>query len=914
MLTKSFPQNRARENLMIATWTRTGLLIALCFASTAAYAAPQVDRLRCENLDNPLGIDATKPRLNWLMRSDERGQRQTAYQVLVAGSRESLDKDQGDLWDTGRVESDQSIQVVYAGKPLTSHLQCWWKVRVWDKDGQPTEWSKPACWSMGILDPADWQAKWLSYNKDLPFDAAWTQKAPSPMFRKSFEVKRPIRSATVSVCGLGFYELHLNGGKVGDHVLDPSFTRYDKRVLYVTYDVTDRVKQGSNAIGAMLGNGWYNSYARDAWNFDQTPWRNRPTLLVRLHIVLDDGTVQTVATDGSWRAAIGPIVRDGIRNGEVYDARREMPGWDAPDYDDASWAAAEVVAGPKGTLRAQMLPPAKVEETVAPVSVTEPKPGVFMVDMGRNIAGWTQLKVTGPAGARVSMRSGERLTPEGLLENATIRVHVYTGPFQTDSYILKGKGEEVWEPRFVYNGFRYVEVTGFPGKATVENFRGRVVHTAFKDAGSFECSNDLLNQIQTLTLRSYRGNFVDGYPTDCPHREKNGWTGDAHLAAEQAMYNFNNTAAYEKWMNDFKDEQQPDGNLPGIVPTSGWGYQWGNGPAWDSAFVLIPWYLYQYCGDTRVLAEHYDGMKRYVDYMTSRSKDHLVSHGLGDWVPANTVTPEIVTSSGYYFVDATIVSRAAALLGKTDDAKKYADLASAIRKAFNAQLYKGNGVYANGSQTALSCAVYQGLTDAKGRALAVERLAENVKRCNDHLDTGILGAKYLFHALSDNGQHELAYRIATQTTAPSYGDWIRRGATTLWEDWGDGASRNHIMFGDISAWFYQTLAGINLDPDRPAFKHIVIRPRPVADLKWVRAQHESPYGIVASQWKLDGEKLTLDVTVPPNTTAEIHVPATSEQAVTESGSPAGVKFRQMLDGAAVYDVQSGTYHFTVQKK
>ena len=900
---------------MIVNCTRTLLLAALCLTNLPwAFAAPtQIDHLRCEYLENPLGIDVASPRLNWLMRSDERGQRQSAYQVLVATTPELLQQDHGDLWDTGRVESDQSIQIVYAGNPLASHVRCWWKVRVWDKDGKPTAWSTPAFWSMGILDPAEWQAKWLAYTKDLPFDAEWPQSAPSPVFRKSFEINRPIRSATVSVCGLGFYELHLNGGKVGDHVLDPAFTRYDKRAPYVTYDVTDRLKQGQNAVGVMLGNGWYNSGANDAWNSNTAPWRDRPRMLLQLRIVSDDGSVQTVVSDGSWRATIGPVVRDAIRNGEAYDARLEMPGWNAPGYDDSSWAAAEVVAAPKGVLRAQMLPPARVMESIAPVSIAEPKPGVFIVDMGQNIAGWAQLKVAGPAGARVVMRYGERLDAQGQLDVRSIAEHVHSGPFQTGVYILKGKGDEVWEPRFTYFGFRYIEVGGFPGKPTLENFRGRIVHTAFHDAGSFECSNDLLNKVQLLTLRSYRGNFVDGYPTDCPHREKNGWTGDAHLAAEQAMYNFDNAAAYEKWMNDFKDEQRPDGNLPGIVPTFGWGYQWGNGPAWDSAYVLIPWYLYEYCGDARVLAEHYDGMRRYVDFMTAKANDNLVSHGLGDWVPANTDTPTVVTSSGYYYCDARIVARAAAILGKTDDAKRYNDLADAIRRSFNKTLYKGGGVYANGSQTALSCSVYQGLVESKEKDRVIAELAANVKRCNDHLDTGILGAKYLFHALSDNGRHDLAYRIATQTTAPAYGDWIRRGATTLWEDWGDGASRNHIMFGDISAWFYETLGGINVDPRQPAFKHVIIRPQPVGDLKWVNAVHESLYGTIACRWRIEANGLAVNVTIPPNTMAEVYIPAPSEQAVTEGGQPAskarGVRFRRMEAGAAVFELLSGKYEF-----
>jgi alpha-L-rhamnosidase len=713
---------------------------------------------------------------------------------------------------------------------------------------------------------------------------------------------------------LGFYELRLNGEKVGDHVLDPSFTRYDKRVLYVTYDVTAQIKQGKNAVGAMLGNGWYNSHSRCVWDFDKSPWRDRPKLLVQLRLVLDDGSVQTIVSDGSWRATIGPVVRDAIRNGEVYDARREMPGWDTAVFDDAAWAAAEIVAGPKGTLRSQMMPAAKVMQTFAPAGVTEPKPGLFVVDTGQNMAGWLQLNVSGPAGTRIVIRYGERLAPDGTVDAKGIAQHVRTKPFQTDTYILKGQGVETWEPRFTYHGFRYVEVAGFPGKPTVDNFRAKVVHTAFKKAGSFGCSNELLNTIQKHTIWSYWGNFVDGYPTDCPHREKNGWTGDAHLAAEQAMYNFDNTAAYLKWLNDLKDEQQPDGNLPGIVPTSGWGYKWGNGPAWDSAYVLIPWYLYQYCGDTRVLADHYDGMKRYVDYMTSRSKNHLVSHGLGDWVPAKTVTPEVVTSSGYYYVDTLIVAKCAALLGKHADAEKYTALAQAIRRAYNKTLYKGDGIYANGSQTALSCAVYQGLVAPEEKSRVVARLAANVEQHKDHLDTGILGAKYLFHALSGNGKHDVAYRIATQTTAPSYGDWIRRGATTLWEDWGDGASRNHIMFGDISAWFYQTLAGINIDPRQPAFRRAIIRPRPVGDLTWAHGEHESLYGLLASRWRIKDNVFSLDVAVPANATAVVYVPAASEQTVRESGQPAatapGVKFSRMEDGCAVFEVGSGKYAFT----
>ncbi len=513
--------------------------------------------------------------------------------------------------------------------------------------------------------------------------------------------------------------------------------------------------------------------------------------------------------------------------------------------------------------------------------------------MGQSFAGWAQLRVSGPAGTKVTLRYGERIGPDGLLERSTIDTFVQQGPFQTDCYTLRGAGLEVWEPRFTYHGFRWVEITGFPGRPKLDSVQGRVVHTSFTAAGSFACSNDLLNQIQRMTLWSYRSNFV-GYPTDCPHREKNGWTGDSHLAAEQAMFNFQNVASYETWMNSFKDEQRPTGELPGIIPTSGWGYAWGNGPAWDSAYLLIPWYLYEYYGDTRVLAEHFDRMKRYVDYLTKKSKDHIVDIGLGDWVPAKTETPVAVTSTGYYYVDATIVARAARILGKTAEANAYSELAEEIRKAFRNKFCKSAGTVANNSQTALACALYQGFADPADTPAIVEQLVANVGRSNGHLDTGILGAKYLFHALSDHGRVDVAYTIACQTTPPSYGAWIRRGATTLWEDWGDGASRNHIMFGDISAWFYEVLAGINVDPRQPAFKHVIVRPQPVGDLSWARAEHCSAYGPIAVFWQKRDREFALNVTVPANTTATVYLPAASAEAVTEGRKPVaqapGVRF------------------------
>lgn len=871
----------------------------------------RVTDLRCEYLTNPLGIDVIQPRLSWKLESPWRGQRQTAYQILVASEERLLREGKADLWDSGKVASDQSIQVVYAGKPLASRTRCCWKVRVWDRDDKATPFSESAFWEMGLLAPEDWQGKWIS----APGGEDKSPQ-PAPLFRKAFTLtKRPV-NARVYICGLGYYELHLNGTKVGDHVLDPAFTRYDKRALYVSYDVTRQVKKGPNALGVILGNGWFNMHTRCVWDFDKAPWRDRPTVLCQLEITCDDRSKVVIASDATWRVTTGPIVFDSIRNGEKYDARLEKQGWDTADANDAGWPAAQVVTGPKGKLAAQMMPPIKVVKSFRPVKVTEAKPGVYVFDTGQNMAGWMRLRVFGPAGTQVVLRYGERLNADGTLDQKEIAQHVKTGQAQTDTYILKGKGTEIWEPHFMYHGFQYVEVTGLPGKPDLGTLEARVVHTAFDAAGTFECSNELFNRIQQNMLWSYVSNFV-GYPTDCPHREKNGWTGDAHLAAETGLYNFDGTAAYTKWLNDLKDEQRPTGELPGIVPTSGWGYQWGNGPAWDSAYVLIPWYLYQYCGDTRILAEHYDRLKLYVDYLTSKAKDHIVAIGLGDWAPAKTTTPEKVTSTGYYFRDALIVSQAAALLGKTEDAKKYADLAAAIRDAFNKEFYDpATGLYAGGTQTAMSCALYHGLVPPAEQAKVLGKLLDAIQAKDGHLDAGILGTKYLIDCLTAAGRADVVYGMATKTDYPSWGLWLQQGATTLWEQWDGNASRNHIMYGHIGAWFYEALAGINVDPEAVGFKHIIIKPRLLGDLKWVRAEHESPYGTIKSQWEITGDKFTLRVAVPVNTSATVYVPRRGQK--TEAEGPGSlyradyVKFLRAEDNYLVFEVQSGAYEFASQ--
>lgn len=884
-------------------------LLLVSAALSFSARALTVEALRCEHLSGPSGIDVAQPRLGWQIAADGRRVLQSAWQVLVASSAAKLAADEGDLWDSGRVPGDQSVLVDYAGKRLPSRAECFWKVRVWTGGETPSRWSKPAKWTMGLLAPADWSAKWIGSPTTNRVEAA-------PLLRREFDVAKRVRRATAYVSGLGYFELSLNGRRVGDHELDPKNTRYDRRVLYVTHDVTDQVRRGRNALGVVLGNGWYNYHNKNAWDFDTAPWRAKPALLLQLEIEFTDGTTQTVVSDGSWKYATGPVVFDAMLAGETYDARLERPGWDKAGHDDAAWAAARVVAAPKGRVTAQMIPPIRALRTIKPVKMTEPKPGVFLFDFGQNMAGTFRLTVRGPAGADVKIETAELLNKDGSLNASNINTFSKSYPFQTYHYILKGRGTESWRPRFMYDGFQYAQVSGFPGRPSLASIEAIVEHTDLPPAGSFACANELLNRIQHCTWWSFVNNF-HGHPTDCPNREKNGWTGDAHLAAETGLYNFDAAACYTQWLRDFRDEQQDDGSLPGIIPTGGWGYTWGNGPAWDSALVLIPWYVWQYRGDRRILEENYENMRRYVDYLTTRASNGIVKIGLGDWAPAHTKTPEAITSTGYYACDALIVSQVAALLGRKEDAAKYAALFASIRQAFNQAFFDPQtSKYGKGEQTALACALYQQLADPAHIPGVLSNLVADIEAKANHLDCGILGTKYLMHALTDNGRGDVAWTLATQPTSPGWGAMVLQGATTLWEQWNGGGTHNHIMFGDISAWFYRTLAGIRPDPAAPGFKRIIIAPQLLGDLKSASAWHDSPYGRIASSWKREKGLLTLSVTIPPNTTARIHLPAADASKVLEGGrsvaGSAGVTLISSRDGIAVFDVGSGSYSFATR--
>ena len=900
------------------------LLFFLLFTGLLAIAQINIKNLSIEYLSNPVGIDIEKPRFSWIIESRQHDVQQSAYQILVSSSPKKANEAMADLWNSGKIVSSNSVLVPYTGNSLLSGKRYYWKVRVWDQKGNESVSTETAFWEMGLLARDDWKGKWISAPKVYDWQKFVAQRKlaikegtdenadPAPEFRKSFSFTKEIAQARLYISGVGYNVPFINGQKAGDHVLDAAFTRYDKAVLYSTYDVTNELHPGENVLGVVLGNGWYNMTTKAVWGFDHAPWRNDPALIAQLDIVFEDGSRQIISSDETWKVAPGPIFFNSVRQGEFYDARKETPEWNKGQFDDNQWYQPIVVNGPLGKLKAQMIQPIKITETIIPNTIAEPKPGIYVFDLGKIIAGFAQLKIKAPAGTEITLKYSERLLKDGTVDQRDIAQHVAGGMVQTDKYICKGEGIEIWHPSFTYHGFQYIEVSGLPASPGKETITGMRIHTAFESAGNFQCSNELFNKIQENALSSYQSNFM-GYPTDCPQREKNGWTGDAHLAAEMGLYNFKAQNGYTKWLGDIADEQRPTGELSAIVPTAGWGYFWGNGPAWDNAMVLIPWYLYQYSGDQRILEQMYPHIKRYVDYLSTQAEDHLVKIGLGDWAPAKTKTPPEITSTAYYFVDAVLLSKIAGIFGYNEDQKKYNELASGIKDAFKRHYYRGNGIYDAGSQAALACAIYQGLSGNDSDE-TINALVSAVKKSNDHLDCGILGTKYLLHALSDNERSDVAYKIVNQHTFPGWGYWIDQGATTLWEQWDGTESHNHIMFGDVSAWFYKNLAGIAPDSDQPGFKRISFNPYFSPDLKWVKASHQSMYGQITANWSRKGKNIYYKITIPANTSGEVILPGNKKLFVDNKElSKSGYVKNIRADGNETkFVLGSGYYVITIK--
>ncbi|MDT8390136.1 MAG: glycoside hydrolase family 78 protein [Lentisphaeria bacterium] len=725
-------------------------------------------------------------------------------------------------------------------------------------------------------DSVVWQAKWISSTP--PFIEP-RKTPPGPLLRKEFQLQELPETAKCHLCGLGFHELYINGVLVGDHVLDPAFTAYDKRVLYVTHDISAYLRKGTNCIGVMLGNGWYNCQTDDAWNFAQASWRGLPKLLCQLDMRFADGHDAVIVSDSHWKAHDGPVIFSDLRQGETFDARLEQKGWNTAGYDDSDWTETHITAGPGGVLLPQTCPPIRCHQAVKPVAMFPAPDGGVIYDLGRSISGWAQLRVAGPPGTEVTITYGELLTEDGRLDQRNLDDLTDSERFQRDIYILKGEPVEIWSPRFVYHGFRYMRVTGLPGLPSLEHIRGVIVHTDLSRRGSFQCSKPLFNSIHDCVINSTLFNY-HGFPTDCPHREKNGWTGDAHLSAEQALFNFDMTAAYKKWLDDLADSQRPSGQLAAIVPTGGWGYNFGSGPAWDSAYPIILWHLYEFTGDTSILERHFASVSRYVDYLGTIADGRVIFSGLGDWCPPEKSPwgyecPAELTSTAYYFKSACLVSKMAGILGKKREMDMFSQIAGEVKEAFLERFFDSKtGLATSASQTAQACVVYQGFLDDDpiAKRKAVERLVKAVNDRDGHIWTGILGAKYVMDVLTRNGYADVAFTIASQTTFPGWGNWIRQGATTLWENWNGAASRMHHMFSDIGAWFYKALAGIRPDPDFPGFQRFFIEPHPVKGLDWARASHMSPRGEIISDWRREEDRVTYSFTIPPTAAAQVRLP------------------------------------------
>jgi len=862
--------------------------------------------LRCEYLSNPMGVDVQKPRFSWVLHHTERAQMQTAYQILIAGSAEGLGRDAGDVWDSGKVESSDSTQVGYAGKGLSSGKKYYWKVRYWDTAGNASPYSAAAQFEMGLLSRDDWKGQWIEGN----------------LLRKEFDLEGKIVRARAYVTALGYYELRINGEKVGRNVLDPAFTTYPKRVLYTTYDVTRRLRSGKNAFGAMLGGGWA-TLGRRFFDPEVGPYYKAPALLLQVNIEFEGGKTISVVSDGSWKATQGPIVSDSVYDGEVYDARREQPGWDQPGFDDSAWSAAQTAEGSTGVLSAQMMPPIRVVDSIVPRSISSPMPYVFVFDMGQNMSGWVQLRVQGPAGTRVTLRFAELVYPDGTINRENLG-----GAKSRDIYTLKGQGEETYEPRFTYHGFRYVEVTGFPGTPSLDSLRGRVVHTAVGAAGSFVASKQILNDIQRLIHWSQLTNLFS-IPTDCDQRnERQGWMGDAQATAEEAMMNFDMAAFYTNFIRDIRDAQFPDGSLPDTVPRKYGGVPGDLG--WQTAYPLLCWYMWQQYGDRRILEENYDALKKYVAFLRSHAQDNVYRlHWEGDWVEL-AHTPGDYIGDVWYYYDVSLFSKMAQVLGKSDEAASYGQLAGQIKDALNRAFFDAHtDNYANRTQTANAMALSLDLVPKEHREAVVRSLTDDiVYGHNTHLTTGFIGVKFLMPLLTSLGRSDLAYDLAVQTTYPSWGYMVERGATTLWELWQDKSgpgmnSHDHIMFGSVGAWFYNALGGINLDPESVGYQHIRIAPQIVEDLHWASASVDTIRGTVSSSWSHSPGSIAIDVTVPVSSDAQVVVPAEAQmtdvviweggRVVWEdgryvSGDP-GVKAATQQGRIFTFQVGSGNYSF-----
>lgn len=875
------------------------LSLALLFCSLMVRAQQfYPEFLTCEHLENPIGIDAKKPRFSWKIADNRPNSKQTAYEIVVGEDALFLQTGEGIVWRSGKVNSDKTL-AIYNGEKLNPRTRYYWSVSVWDNEGNKTMAQDPVFFETGKINES-WQAQWINDGQD-------TVIQPAPYYRKEVTLKKRVKSARIYITAAGLFELHINGKKVGDDFLNPMFTRFDKRNLYVTYDITKDITEGNNTIGVILGNGWYNHQSCSEWDFHKAVWRNRPSFCMEMHVVYTDGDTETVCSDNTWKTTLGPIIFNSIYTGEHYDARKELSGWDTNKYDDKEWKFSTITNAPSKRITAQALNPIRIVDEFHRLECTKINDSTYLYKLPENIAGISKFRVHGERGTTFFLKHGETIDKDNRVDQSTIDIYSDQkngqDPFQTDIFILKGEGIEEFTPRFNYKGFQYVEVVADrPVKLNTNNLIAYRINNDVRAVGKIESSNELVNKIWAATNRSYLSN-LHGYPTDCPQREKNGWTGDAHIAIEAGLFNYDAITIYEKWLADHRDAQLENGILPAIIPTSTWGYTWGNGVDWSSSMIIIPWTLYLYYGDPRPLSQNYSNMKRFLDYVTSISPDGLTDWGLGDWSPYKTIADKELLISSYYYHDALILSKTARILGYNQDAVKYSELAQKIKNAINNKfLDKDKGIYATGSQAELSNPLYWDVVPDEHKQKVADNLAQRVIADGKHIDVGVLGSKTLLGALADNGYADLAFEVATQKTYPSWGWWIQNGATTLYETWKietETLSRNHVMFGEISAWFYKTLGGINIDERNPGFYSMIIKPHFVKGLDSFKAEYDSPNGMIVSSWKRINNMIIFDLTIPANCSAKLYLKKYCS----------GIK-RNDDDS---YQLGSGNYHFILNE-
>lgn len=917
-----------------------GILLFLVSASAQAGKISVIE-MRCENQDNPLGVQSCQPIFAWKLKADVRNINQSAYRILVADTPELLKKDTGNIWDSGRCISDEFLNIIYGGKLLKSAVSYYWKVKVWDTRGAESSWTEIKTFRMGLLKQEDWApAKWIAMDTVLQKYKVYPgyqlagnkvpfleREARMPQFRKAFELnKKKVISAVAFISGLGHFELSVNGRKIGDHFLDPGWSKYDKSSLYVTFDVTNQLRNGENVVGVRLGNGFLH-IPRDSTRYRKLiSTFSFPKMICKVRITYADGRTEDINSDSDWRVAPSPITFSSIYGGEDYDATLEQAGWNLFGFDATNWKKAMEVPS-IGSLSSQTSPPLKIRKRLKSINIYETKPGIYIYDFGQNASAVIDLKVKGQNGAKVIMKPAEYLTEDGLA-NQNNSGHPYWF-----SYTLSGNGTEHWQPSFSYYGFRYVQVQGAvpygfknpEGLPVIEELKLLHISNASESVGKFTCSNQMFNDIYSLIDWSVKSN-MSHVLTDCPHREKLGWLEVAHLMSGSIAFCYDIKQMYSKIIADMKCSQLESGLIPNTAPEyASFPHDFRDSPEWGSAGVILPWFLYKWYGDKTILKDSYELMVSYVDYLTSRTKYNILYHGLGDWYDLgpnhpgySQLTTRGLTPTALYYYDLKVLATTSKLLGKESEAGKYADLAAKVKIAFNAKFFnKEKGYYDHGSQTANAIPLYMDLVEEEDRENCLKQIIKDIRSRDNSITSGDIGFSYLLRVLEMEGASDVIYDMNNQSDKPGYGYQLKQGATSLTESWAalKTASHNHCMLGHLMEWFYGGIGGIRTCKESVAFKRFIIHPEIVGDIHFANVVFNSPYGEIRSKWEVKDHGFVYRVTVPVNTNALIYLPTIKQVNVKEGGKPINdvreIRFMGTDKGRSIYEVGSGEYEFTI---